>query len=63
MAFKPRPLFTVKTKILENSPQNLEKGENWKKFEIGSIDWMRFWREHPESQDEMLEFKKDKQNG
>jgi hypothetical protein len=33
--------------------------EDFKELEPGSADWSRFWKEHPEQQEEMLTWRKE----
>jgi len=40
-----------------------EVPEDFHDLEIGGADWMRFWKVYPEKQDEMLEWRKSKEEG
>ena len=40
-----------------------EVAEDFHDLEIGGADWMRFWKVYPEKQDEMLEWRKSKEEG
>ena len=40
-----------------------EVAEDFHDLEIGGADWMRFWKVNPEKQDEMLEWRKSKEEG
>jgi hypothetical protein len=58
MAFKPRPFIIIKPKIEKISQEFSET--DWKQIEPGSRQWLTYWKDHPEHQEEMLKFKKEK---
>ena len=40
--------------------ENRWEGISFKELEIGSDEWKEYWKDHPEEQDEMLKFKKER---
>lgn len=58
--------MTFKTpSLLEDKPVLIKRIRevDFRTLKIGTDEWRRFWRDHPEQQDQMLKFREETKNG